>query len=108
MEDIDYLFMNCVFVQVPNTIVSYCPAPGKSLLNFIDWIDHVRKNENVYNKLCQQSIDKVFVMAWSIWTYKNNVLFRKHSAHLGHIINSTLNLFEDMRYYNVLQCVWPR
>lgn len=39
-------------------------------------------------------------MAWSKWNYKNNVIFRNHSAQSSHIINLTVNLVEDMRYYN--------
>lgn len=45
-------------------------------------------------------------MTWFIQTYRNSVIFRKHSVQSGHITNLAAKLFEDMRYYNViLVCV---
>lgn len=41
-------------------------------------------------------------ITWSIWTYRNNVVFRMLKAKPGHIINLAVNLFDDMRYYNLV------
>lgn len=47
-------------------------------------------------------MEKIFVMTWSIWTYRNGVIFRKHSVQPGHTIKLVVNLFEYMRYYNII------
>lgn len=58
------------------------------------------------NKLYLKPMEKIFVMAWFIWIYKNNVIFSKHSSQPGHIIKLAVNLFEDMTYYNIVSNVW--
>lgn len=37
-----------------------------------------------------------------MWIYKNNVIFRNFNAHPTHTFNLKVNLFEDIRYHNVV------
>lgn len=55
-----------------------------------------------YNKLYHQPIGKNFVVAWSMWIYRNSIAFGNFDAKPSYIINLAINLFKDMGYYNAL------
>lgn len=49
---------------------------------------------------------KIFIIAMSPWTYKNNVIFRNYDVQQSHNIN--LVVIEDMKYYNVTSRIFDR
>lgn len=72
------------------------PETMKSNLDVIDWIKHIWKNEKVYNKLYLRPMEKFFIMAWSIWIHRNNVIFIKH----------VLNLIILLTYWLIYLSIW--
>lgn len=46
-------------------------------------------------------MEKIFVISWSIWLQRNNVISNL-DAQLEHVSNLAVKLFDDMRYYNIM------
>lgn len=46
------------------------------------------------------------LITWSVWIYRNNNIFRNLHANAAHIINLPVNLFDNMRYYNVVSRIF--
>lgn len=63
-------------------------------MNLIDLIEYVWKYEKFTIK-CFLDLGKIFVMTWSLWTYRNNMIFRKHNVQPVHIINLVVKLFDE-------------
>lgn len=47
-------------------------------------------------------MDKIIVIAWSIWNHRKNTVFRDWNVQPAHIINLAVSMFHDMRYYNAI------
>lgn len=78
LEDIDIFFFRCCFVQeIWNTLVKSCSILIRGNFSFTDLVECTWKYENVYNKLYHRSLEKVLVIAWSLWINRNNFYFKK-------------------------------
>lgn len=95
-----------VVKDVPLTRVEYCPTPINGNLHFLDWINLIKTYEKVYNKLHCRPIEKFFVINLSIWTYKNNKESKNYDVKPGHILNLAMDMFNNMRYYNVVSNIF--
>lgn len=58
--------------------------------------------KKVYNKLYYRSVEIFLVIVWSIWLYRNNVIFRDFGVQPAHVIDFAVHLFEDTRYYKAV------
>lgn len=97
----------CHFIsEIQNTIPDYCPISIEGDLHFLDWPDHMCKYTNVYNKLYNRPLAKVLVLVWPIWIYKNNFIFREFDGIPSHITNLVVNLFIEMRYFNIISRIF--
>lgn len=64
--------MKCCFVEeIWNTILEHYLIPINSDLSFVNWIKVMWKYEKVYNKLYYRSMEKIFVIAYSILIHRN-------------------------------------
>lgn len=92
MEDVDHLFMRCCFVQeIWNIVVDYYLFSIRADLSYIDWIEHMLKYVKVYNKFYHRSFRRIFV-----------IYFKFVNVQPAHIIISTVELFDYMRYYKLV------
>lgn len=60
---------------------------------FVDWLEYVWKNKKWYNKIFQNSLQKIIIITCTIWTHRNNVIF-------GHQNNPASILGNAMDTYN--------
>lgn len=88
LRDINHLFMRCCFAQEnSNTIIDYCSILVRGNIGFINWSEYIWKYEKVYNKLYHRSLEKIFVIVWSIWINVNNSTFLNVNVQSAHTIN---------------------
>lgn len=103
MEDIDRLFKNCELTrQIWNTVSDYCPNQYNGNMQFIDWIEFIQKHEKVYDRIFRKPLEKIVVIAWSIWTHMNYAIFKNRKVQPAQVINLTSFIFDDMMYYNAI------
>lgn len=96
----------CFVNKVWSIVASYCPIPINGDLHILDCINFLLKYQNVYKKLYHRPLETISIIVWSIWTFRNKVIFRNSCVKTAHVINITVKLFDDMRCYNVVSKIF--
>lgn len=50
--------------------------------------------------MCRTSLEKIIGIIWTIWTHKNNIVFKNWKVNSGQIINLVQRTFHDIEYFN--------
>lgn len=81
MENIDHLFKNCDFAyNVWTTINFNCSSPIATDHDFMELIEHIWDDKNSYHKLLDHPLGEYFTILWTIWTYRNEFVFKGHKC----------------------------
>lgn len=101
LEDIDHLFKNCGLPrQIWNTIAGYCLNPNNNDIQFIDCIEFIFRNEKSYRTTYKAPLEKIIGITWTIWTHRNNAVFKNWKVNPGQVINFAERTFHDIEYFN--------
>lgn len=72
----------------------------KSDLYFLHWTDYIRRCKKLHITNYTTGLSRKSYH-YLVYMNRNNITFRKYDIKLIHIINLTINLVNDIRYYDV-------
>lgn len=83
--------------KIWSTVVDFCPIPINGNL-ILDRIELIWKSGNVYKK--KSPLEKILVIAYSIWISRNNVYLIITMPRQLNISNLVVKSLDDIRSYN--------
>lgn len=60
-------------------ICTNCPSSNNSNLPFVDWLEYICQNKLWYNKFVHHPLEKILIIAWTMWNQKNKIIFENQS-----------------------------
>lgn len=73
--NIDHIFINfTIALNVWVTINTHNPTPITNNTT-INWLEYMQNNKNWYSRIYVTAVEKVIIIIWAIWTYRNSIVF---------------------------------